>query len=106
MTEQDWDIYIGEWELSLLCPRDVPLDRSPILDVPKNSTKKPAKEGDQDAMSYVRIGRSTAKAHFYITEESMSGTFGFWCPKSFKANTDNKSISLPKWMKTNIIEFT
>lgn len=49
--------------------------------------------------------KSTPKANFYLTESSISGDYGFWCPKSAIAYENNFIVEIHNWCNIKIIEY-
>ena len=93
MTEQDWDKCLGQWSLSLI---GLQSDAPAPAPAPASNTK---------TIPYVKKGRSSHKAQFYITEDSMSGDFGFWCPKRIINTEHEQYIIVPQWFDEKIVEF-
>tara|TARA_R110000744_G_scaffold111086_3_gene209302 strand:+ start:767 stop:1087 length:321 start_codon:yes stop_codon:yes gene_type:complete len=96
MTEHDWAIYLTQWEGSF------------NNDIPAKSTvdHTPEPRRGQQSLPIIRKGRPSAKAHFFVTEDSMSGVYGFWCPKKLIDRESDTHVDVPDWFEMNVIEFT
>ena len=103
MTEQDWEAYMTEWESSFtpINPDLMNYDISAEITKPE----QPEARKGQQSVPYIRKGRSSAKAQFYITEDSMSGIYGFWCPKKVVDRESNTHVDIPDWFELKIVEF-
>ena len=94
MTEADWAIY--------LAPQGV--SRTPSL--PAHIEKHTRSGNGEVTIPVLCKERSSAKASFFITEDSISGIYGFWCPKKLIIKETFDKVILPKWFTVNIIEYT
>lgn len=67
-------------------------ERSPP---PPPKSVKPYKLADCRHEKIVREeGRGTGKARFFITDDGIGGTYGFWCPKSVIVQVKGQSLYL------------
>lgn len=107
MSEQDWDVYLGEWGASFGY-REPPTIKNILADPPAWEPEQPTKDNEGNKLyNYIRKGRSTPKAQFYFTEDGIAGNFGFWVPKRAIAldNTGERIVAVESWCKITIIEF-
>lgn len=91
MTEEDWKIWLAADDYKVEVKEQV---------LPKNTKNSKFKH-----YKYKK-GHGTPKAQFYITEDGIAGTFGFWCPKSAIINDDGKGLlEIKNWCKIKEIEY-
>ena len=101
MTEIDWGIYLWEWEDSFRIVEPELAARE--ISEPDHDPVQPRR--GQQSLPIIRIERKSAKAKFFVTEDSMSGVYGFWCPKSMIDRESTTHVDVPDWFEMNIIEF-
>ncbi len=96
MNDQDWDNVLSEWKESLA-----------YLGEPKPTIN--SEPIDTYEVDYLfKKGKGTPKALFFVTRHDMTGTFGFWCPRSAIIEDDEseKVLILANWCKLTEIEYT
>lgn len=94
MTEQDWANHLAQWEESF----SVPPVKSTVNHTPKAGP-------EHQLIDIIRVERMSVKAKFYVTEDNISGVYGFWCPKGIVKKEPPGKVELPDWFEPKIIEF-
>ena len=84
MTEQDWEIVLAEHRESFHVMSD---------EVPPAPTTKPRTKGNQ-VFQYIRIEKTTAKAKFFVTHETMTELHGFWCPNAAIVSSKGNTVEI------------
>lgn len=112
MTEQDWDIVLAEQQEAF----------EALVDDPRGSangteywygngvSKRPAKEDNRNQLfDYIRVEKTTPKAKFFVTHETMTEIHGFWCPNTaivcHKGGSHDKQVEVQHWCKVKTIQF-
>tara|TARA_R110000764_G_scaffold60094_1_gene129246 strand:+ start:707 stop:1054 length:348 start_codon:yes stop_codon:yes gene_type:complete len=109
MTEWDWGVHLSQWERSFnngIPPTMKPVCKSKetVFNIEPDHTPVEPRQGQQ-SLPIIRIERRSAKAKFFVTEDSMSGVFGFWCPKGIIDRESSTNVDVPEWFEMKIVEF-
>lgn len=95
MTNTDWECVFQQWEES----QAYLFADSPIVEEP---------EGKCHNYLY-EVGRGTPKARFFMTDDGIGGTYGFWCPKSVILGVGEEQgknyVRVADWCKIKVIEY-
>ena len=94
MTAKDWKIWIKadeDWELLAISD-----NHSELVEESISPTGK---------YNYIRKGKKTPNAIFFLTEKTMGDDFGFWAPKSVIISDENNTVELENWFEVKTIQF-
>jgi len=98
MTNKDWEIVLAEHRESFHIMADAVN--------PTGQAKPIERKGSYNQIfKYIRIGKSTPKASFFITDEKGDDVFGFWCPNSAVVTTQKDEVHIEKWCTIKNIQF-
>lgn len=100
LNNKDWTDYITQWEGSF---NNYVTVKSTVKSEPDHTPPKP-REGQQ-SLPIIRIERRSVKAKFFVTEDSMFGIYGFWCPKGIIDRESATHVDVPEWFEMKIVEF-
>lgn len=95
ITQQDWDNLNNDWLESYRNPTNV---------------EPNVKESEGERHNYLyEVGKGTPKARFFMTDDGIGGTYGFWCPKSAILGVGEEQgknyVRVADWCKMTIIEY-
>ncbi len=105
MTPFDWEKVHSNWEESLVSqlinePRSEEEFKRQYLHEPIVESK------DTFTKDHLgTVGNGSPKAKFYLTESSMSGDFGFWCPKAAIVSESETQVEIANWCNIKVIEY-
>lgn len=107
MTERDWEILLAHHRESfhaLADSREEPKVKTEHL-YPNGKPKPPNPSKEPQIFRFIRVEKTTAKAKFFVTHETMTEIQGFWCPNAAVILRDTDVIEIAHWCKIKIIEF-
>lgn len=102
MTEQDWESYLSEHSLSLVYEYKF---KSKPVPVTQDKKPKTEKRTQSRIFNYKWIEKTTPKAKFYVTHETISEIHGFWCPKAAIISDGSMAVEIANWCEIKIINF-
>ena len=107
LSPTDWSAYLDEWRESIQSSPDISAKNDkpykPLKERKKEARKN--KKGRVITYTFIRILRQTPKAKFFVTNEGIGGTFGFWCPKAAISSETKDVVEVQDWCDITEIEF-
>lgn len=107
MTEQDWERVLeeqGESFRALVDSPEEPVSETKHL-YPNGLPKPPNPSKEPQLFTFIRIEKTTPKAKFYVTHETMTEIHGFWCPNAAATMRETDVVEVAHWCKIKIIQF-
>lgn len=105
MSKDQWENFLSEHDESLdyLYKSITPSEFKPTTVNPPQAKSSDSK---LNVYSYTeKVGKGTEKAFFFMTQRSIDGDYGFWCPKSAIIRDTGSEVELESWCKIKIIEY-
>lgn len=107
MTEQDWEIVLAEQREAFEALTEPVKDPNSFY--PNGKVKPPNPTKENQLFDYIRVEKTTPKAKFFVTHETLGEIHGFWCPNAaivcHKGGTYDKQVEVQHWCKIKIIQF-
>lgn len=103
MTDRDWEIVLAEQREAFEALTESAKD--PNRFYPNGKEKPPNPTKENQLFTFIRIEKTTPKAKFYVTHETMSEIHGFWCPNAAATMRETDVVEVAHWCKIKIINF-